>query len=191
MISANEFNIWAVVSIQHLQPLAVVGLFPRGCSWPGCEDGRLPVLVSIFGTRVALAVSRVQECTSQILLTRRSYTWHTALSTLLCVQRVIKESAVDLGSGLRCRQPTVPYLWPVTYVFRSKLQLVEVQLVCACEIIQFFLYCSVWLELCINLTLGLLQTKHLTNGDQWEEYHAVLESYVFDRICVFSHDRRR
>ena len=138
MIRANEFNIWALGSIQPLNPLAVVGLFPRGYSCPGREDDRLPVLVLMSGTREALAVSRVQEFTSQILLTRRSYTWNTAQSTVLCVQIVTKEYAVDLGSGLHCRQPTVPYLWPVTYVFHSKLQLAEVQWVCVCEIIQFF-----------------------------------------------------
>jgi hypothetical protein len=48
-----------------------------------------------------------------------------------------------------------------------------------------------WLQLCINLTLGLLQTKHLTNGDQWEEGHAVIETYVFNRICMFATDYRR
>ena len=48
-----------------------------------------------------------------------------------------------------------------------------------------------WLQLCINLALGLLQTKQLTNGDQWKEGHAVTETRVFDRICMFSPDRRR
>ena len=40
------------------------------------------------------------------------------------------------------------------------------------------------LELCINLTLGLLETKHLTNGDQWKGL-AVTETYVFDGIYMF------
>jgi hypothetical protein len=29
-----------------------------------------------------------------------------------------------------------------------------------CEIIVCFMFCSIWLELCINLTLVLLQTEH-------------------------------
>ena len=40
--------------------------------------------------------------------------------------------------------------------------------------------CSVWLELWINLTSGLLQTKHLTNVDQWKEEYAVLR----DAGCI-------
>jgi len=56
MIRANEYNIWDLGSIQPLNPLAVVGLFPRGQSCPGRDYDRLPVLVSMLGTREALAV---------------------------------------------------------------------------------------------------------------------------------------
>jgi hypothetical protein len=42
------------------------------------------------------------------------------------------------------------------------------------------------LEQCINLTLGLLQTKHVTNDDQWKEGHALIETYVFDRSYMIS-----
>jgi hypothetical protein len=33
--------------------------------------------------------------------------------------------------------------------------------------------------------------KHLTRGDQWKEGHAVIETNVFDRMYIFSPDRRR
>jgi hypothetical protein len=58
-----------------------------------------------------------------------------------------------------------------------------------CEIIQLLtvMFCAV--ELCINLTLGLLLTKHLTNGDQKDVRHALMETRAFDRICVFCQDR--
>lgn len=29
---------------------------------------------------------------------------------------------------------------------------------------------------------GLLQTKHVINGDQWKEAHEVTETRIFDRI---------
>jgi hypothetical protein len=48
-----------------------------------------------------------------------------------------------------------------------------------------------WLELIINLTSGLLWTKHVTNGDQWNGSHAVPEINAFDRIYMFFPDRRR
>jgi len=41
-----------------------------------------------------------------------------------------------------------------------------------------------------NLMLGLLQTKHLTNSDQWKEGHALTETHIFysisERICMLS-----
>jgi hypothetical protein len=49
----------------------------------------------------------------------------------------------------------------------------------------------VWLQLCINSALGSLQTKQLTNGNQWKEGHAVTETRVFYRISMFFPDRRR
>jgi hypothetical protein len=51
---------------------------------------------------------------------------------------------------------------------------------CECETIR---YCSTRLELCISL-IGLLQTKHLTNGEQWKG-HAVIETDGFDMIYMF------
>jgi len=48
----------------------------------------------------------------------------------------------------------------------------------------YFLYCSVWLELCINLTFGLSQTKHLTNGDQWQEGLEMLKLMSPQGPCV-------
>jgi hypothetical protein len=36
----------------------------------------------------------------------------------------------------------------------------------------------------------LVINEHLTNGDQWKEGHAVIETHVFDRIYMFSPDRR-
>jgi len=112
----------------------------------------------MFGTREALAVSHVQECKSQILLTGRSYTWHTALSTLLCVQIVTKESAVDLGSGLCCRQPTVPYFLPVTYAFHSKLQLAEEQL-CFVLVRSYFFF----VVFCVIRTVHKFDFRLVTN----------------------------
>jgi hypothetical protein len=41
-----------------------------------------------------------------------------------------------------------------------------------------------WLELCINLTSRLLWMKHLTNGDQWIECHAVIGPDAFGRFYV-------
>jgi hypothetical protein len=42
-----------------------------------------------------------------------------------------------------------------------------------------------WLELYINLTLGLLQTKYLTNRDEWKEAYAEIEIQVFDIIYEY------
>ena len=39
-----------------------------------------------------------------------------------------------------------------------------------------------WLELCINLTEGLLCTAHLTNGDQ----RILIETNVFERLSMVS-----
>ena len=51
--------------------------------------------------------------------------------------------------------------------------------------------CSVLLsELYINFNLGLLQTKHLTTGNQWKDGQAVIETHVFDSISIFSSGRR-
>ena len=41
-----------------------------------------------------------------------------------------------------------------------------------------------WLELCTNLILDLLQMKHLTNGNQWNESLVVTKTHVFDRIYI-------
>ena len=41
-----------------------------------------------------------------------------------------------------------------------------------------------------KFTLGLLQTKHLANGDRWQKSHAVIRTHIFDMICIFSSDRR-
>ena len=57
------------------------------------------------------------------------------------------------------------------------------------NIVFFFFYYSVCLELCINLTLGLLRTKHLRIEDRWKEGHAVIETYIFDRTYLFFPDR--
>jgi hypothetical protein len=41
------------------------------------------------------------------------------------------------------------------------------------------------LELHINLSLGMLWRKHLTNGDQWEKCQAVIQAHIFYTICIF------
>lgn len=38
----------------------------------------------------------------------------------------------------------------------------------------------------MNFTLGLLQTKHLTNSDKWKVIDAVSVTSVFDRTYMFS-----
>ena len=43
------------------------------------------------------------------------------------VQRVAVKSAVDLGSGLRWAEPTVPCLFSLTGKFQLKIRLAEVQ----------------------------------------------------------------
>ena len=58
--------------------------------------------------------------------------------------------------------------------FESKLAgYVGAKSACACQsgtaglhlcLVHYVLFCSVWLEVCLNLTVGLLQTEHLTNG---------------------------
>jgi hypothetical protein len=45
-----------------------------------------------------------------------------------------------------------------------------------------FLLCYIWSDMCINLAVDLLDTEHITNVDQEE----VTETYVFDRLYVFS-----
>jgi hypothetical protein len=42
----------------------------------------------------------------------------------------------------------------------------------------------------MNVALGLLETKHQTNGYQWND-HAVRDTRGFDMICMLSTDRRR
>jgi hypothetical protein len=46
------------------------------------------------------------------------------------------------------------------------------------------------LELNINLTSGVLEKKHPTNGDHCKD-DAVTETHVSDRICTFYPDGRR
>jgi len=53
-----------------------------------------------------------------------------------------------------------------------------------------FLECSVYIELCINLTLRLLTNETYTNGDEWKG-HRVIGTQALDRLCMFSPDRRR
>jgi hypothetical protein len=47
-----------------------------------------------------------------------------------------------------------------------------------------------WLELRIELTLGLLPIKHLTNGNKRRQGNAVTNVRVFDIIDTFSPNRR-
>lgn len=56
---------------------------------------------------------------------------------------------------------------------------------------KILIFCSVPLsELDINFSLGLLQAKHLTNGDQWKDGQAAIKTHVFDSISIFSSGRR-
>jgi len=45
-------------------------------------------------------------------------------------------------------------------------------------------WAPVLLEMCINSKFGLLETINVTNGDLWNESHAVIE-LIFHRICIF------
>jgi hypothetical protein len=45
--------------------------------------------------------------------------------------------------------------------------------------------CSVWLQLCINVTLACLLAKHLTYVDQWTVMAAVIQACIFDRADTF------
>ena len=49
---------------------------------------------------------------------------------------------------------------------------------CACEIKQLFSVVPC-VELYINLTLALLQKEHLTNGEQLEEGHVVIQTHMY------------
>jgi hypothetical protein len=48
-----------------------------------------------------------------------------------------------------------------------------------------------WLELRTNLTLGLLQTKHLTNGDQWKGNVEMETNYFWRYLYVISRPSSR
>jgi len=45
---------------------------------------------------------------------------------------------------------------------------------------------SVWLELCTNLTSGLLQKTHLINCNKWEGSNAVIQTCVLTRSLYFT-----
>ena len=55
---------------------------------------------------------------------------------------------------------------------------------CACEIIQLFSVGLISLEMCRNLTLGLLLTRHLTKWRPVVRRPCVTETHVFDRVCM-------
>jgi len=69
---------------------------------------------------------------------------------------VTEETSVDLGSCIRREKPNVPCLWPVTDVFQftKKNYAVEQSYLVRVKQYGYFLECSMWLEACINLTLG-------------------------------------
>jgi len=83
-------------------------------------------------------------------------------------------------------------VWPVTDVFHLRIYWTEVQS-CFGRVRKrsYFLLCSVWSALCINLTLRLLQTRFLTNGGQQKEAHTMIETHVLDGIYMFWPDRPR
>jgi hypothetical protein len=35
------------------------------------------------------------------------------------------------------------------------------------------------------MTSGFLEMKQLTNGDQWKEGHAMIQTHISDKICMF------
>jgi hypothetical protein len=47
-------------------------------------------------------------------------------------------------------------------------------------LVHYVLFCSVWLEVCLNLTIGLLQSEHLTNGK-----HISIFVGIYLRIPVY------
>ena len=82
--------------------------------------------------------------------------------------------------GFRCREWTVICLWPVTVVLQLQIQWTEVQL-CFVRMRSYcyVLYCSVCLQLCINLDLSLAvnetSNKYLTSGEQYLLKYYVLQ----------------
>lgn len=56
---------------------------------------------------------------------------------------------------------------------------------CTCELIIFYFF-SVWLELYVILTLGLLSTELTVNGALRAVIVALIQTCVRDRMCTFS-----
>lgn len=68
-----------------------------------------------------------------------------------------EEFAVDLGGCLRWGKQTDPYLRPVTDVCQQKIRWAGVQsYFVRMKQWRYYLLCRVSLEVCVNLTLGLL-----------------------------------
>ena len=55
---------------------------------------------------------------------------------------------------------------------------------CECELMLFYVLCSVGLEMCIHLNLGLLKAEYPTNNYQWEVVDA--GTGVLYRACNVS-----
>jgi len=65
-----------------------------------------------------------------------------------------------LASAFGGQYQSITCLRSVTYIFQLQIHWAERHLC----LVHYVLFCSVWLEVCLNLTVGLLQTEHLTNG---------------------------
>ena len=86
-----------------------------------------------------------------------------------------EEFEADLGSWLRCGEPTIPVMWPETGCIPVKNTLSRSAVVfCACEITDFSAVSR--LEVCI-IWLYACDIEHVTNGEQ-RKGHAATETRV-------------
>jgi len=93
------------------------------------------------------------------------------------------------GSGLHWAKRTVRCFWLIADIFQLKIHRAKVMSLCVRirNNTGYFIQCYVWLQLCVNFAWGVCYTKRITNGDEGKDGHAVKETHVFGRICMFFH----
>jgi hypothetical protein len=119
---------------------------------------------------------------SNVTFLQETPNW-TTVQPFLQTNKVLElthEFAVDLRSCLYWGKPTLTCWSPVTDVLHSKIHCSEMQSsFCDIHVIQLF-QCSMRFQLCINLTSGMLQTRHLTNYFcKWPTWGTILFLYVY------------
>ena len=75
--------------------------------------------------------------------------------------------------------------WPVSNVFRLKVHGADVQLCSVHVSWDYFLFSFIELELRRNITSGLLQSEHKTNGKQWKVTDAATEMFLTGYIYIY------